>query len=185
MSNTAAAVTSAIAYFGGGCFWCTEAIFNELRGVSEVISGYAGGTHPNPNYFKVSEELTGHAEVVKVVFDPAVITYDQLLDVFFHTHNPTSLNQQGYDQGTQYRSLILTDTADQEKAAQAAIAKYQPEFSEPIVTEVAPLKEFFTAEEYHQKYYQHNQNERYCQLVIDPKLAKFRQQYKMWLKDAT
>jgi peptide-methionine (S)-S-oxide reductase len=172
------------AYFGGGCFWCTKAVFQELRGVSKVTSGYAGGTHPSPTYFKVSEELTGHAEIIEVEFDPAQITYGQLLDVFFHTHNPTTLNQQGADVGTQYRSIILSTSDAQQTEAKNYKAQLQQEgeFADPIVTEIKPLEKFFPAEEYHRDYYRRNQGVPYCEVVISPKMAKFHQRYQKLIK---
>lgn len=170
------------AYFGGGCFWCTEAIFERVRGVTQVISGYAGGTHPHPNYFKVSEELTGHAEVVEISFDPQQIKYQQLLDIFFHTHNPTTKNKQGNDEGTHYRSIILYANDEQKILAETALKAYQNDWSDPIVTEVQPLDTFHPAEEYHQEYYERNRQEQYCQLVIEPKLDHFQKRYQALLK---
>lgn len=167
------------AVFGGGCFWCTEAVFGKLRGIEEITSGYAGGTHSNPSYFLVSEELTGHAEVIKIQFDPSVIRYDQLVDIFWHVHDPTSLNQQGADVGTQYRSIILYTSDEQKKIAEESLAaiKKTDEFHAPIVTQIQALDTFFTAEEYHQKYYERNQNQPYCQIVISPKIEKLLVKY--------
>jgi len=145
-----------VAVFGGGCFWCTEAVFSQLKGVKNLTSGYAGGTHQNPNYFLVSEELTGHAEVIKIEFDPHLISYPQLLDIFWHVHDPTSVNQQGADVGTQYRSIILYTTPLQQQQAEESKAQLNAagEYPSPIMTEIKELTKFFTAEEYHQKYYQ-------------------------------
>lgn len=168
-----------VAVFGGGCFWCTEAVFSRLRGVETITSGYAGGKTANPNYFQVSEELTGHAEVIKLEFDPSVISYDQLLDIFWHVHDPTTLNQQGADVGTQYRSIILYTTDEQKQKAEAYLAqlKTSNEFRSPIVTEIKALDQFYTAEEYHQRYYERNADQPYCQVVITPKVQKLLQKY--------
>jgi methionine-S-sulfoxide reductase len=172
------------AVFGGGCFWCTEAVFLRLKGVESVTSGYAGGTHSNPNYFLVSEELTGHAEVVKLEFDSSVITYNQLLDVFWNVHDSTTLNQQGADVGTQYRSIILYTTEEQRQLAEKMKAELKSSgaFRDPIVTEIKELDHFFTAEEYHQKYYDRNTTQPYCDLIISPKITKLLQKYKHLLR---
>ncbi len=172
------------AYFGGGCFWCTEAVFNRLKGVAKVTPGYAGGKTPNPTYFRVSEGNTGHAEVIEVEFDPAVISYDQLLDVFFHTHNPTTLSQQGADVGTQYRSVILFASEDQKAQAEAMKKqlKESSEFNQPIVTEIKELDAFYPAEKSHLQYYENNREDRYCQVVIDPKIEHFRRRFEKLLK---
>lgn len=169
-----------IAVFGGGCFWCTEAVFQRVRGVVSVQSGYAGGNTNNPTDEEVYSGRTNHAEVLKIEFDPSIIAYDELLDIFFHTHDPTTLNQQGADVGTQYRSIILTTTDEQNEFATKAIQRLadSKEFSAPIVTQVQPLKEFFNAEDYHANYYTNNENAPYCQLVIAPKLQKFLEKYK-------
>ncbi|OGE82569.1 MAG: peptide-methionine (S)-S-oxide reductase [Candidatus Doudnabacteria bacterium RIFCSPHIGHO2_01_FULL_49_9] len=156
--------------FGGGCFWCTEAIFAELKGVVSVIPGYAGGESDKPNYDQVSGGGTGHAEVIKIEFDPSIISFHDLLEVFFATHDPTTPNQQGADVGTQYRSLILYTTPEQKTEAEKLL---QLNF----VTEIKPLDRFYDAEEYHKNYYNNNQSAPYCQLVINPKLDKFRQQF--------
>lgn len=167
------------AVFGGGCFWCTEAIFQRLRGISSVVPGYAGGSASNPSYFRVSEGLTGHAEVIKIEFDPQVITYTQLLDIFFHTHNPTTLNQQGADTGTQYRSVIFYTSAAQHQAAQKIKAELSQtgEFASPIVTKIEALDQFYTAEEYHQNYFNRNQTQPYCDVVISPKIHTLLSKY--------
>lgn len=174
-----------VAVFGGGCFWCTEAVFSRLKGIETVTSGYAGGKVANPSYFQVSEELTGHAEVVKLEFDPSIITYNQLLDIFWHVHDPTTLNQQGADVGSQYRSIILFTTEEQKHLAQSALAtlKTSNEFRSPIVTEIQPLDAFYTAEEYHQRYYERNEDQPYCQVVITPKVQKLLQKYGDLLKE--
>jgi peptide-methionine (S)-S-oxide reductase len=170
---------SEVAVFGGGCFWCTEAVFQRLKGVVKVVSGYAGGKIPNPSYDRVSVGTTGHAEVVEITFQPDQISYQQLLQVFFVVHDPTTLNQQGYDKGTQYRSVIFTTSTEQAQQANKYITELteQREFENPIVTEVVPLDQFFTAEEYHQNYYNNNQAQPYCQLVINPKLDKLFKQF--------
>lgn len=164
-----------IAYFGGGCFWCTEAIFSRLKGVSLVTSGYAGGKMENPNYDAVSSGTTGHAEVVRVEFDPDIISYDTLLDVFWETHDPTSLNQQGADIGTQYRSIILTTNNKQLETARKKMPK-------KAVTEIKKLDKFYDAESYHKNYYEHNHDQPYCQLVISPKIKKLFQAFPKLIK---
>src|SRR5687768_15034875 len=161
------------AVLAGGCFWCTEAIFNDVIGVNRVESGYAGGHVPNPTYKQICNGDTGHAEVVQIEFDPSKVTYDKLLDVFWAAHDPTTLNRQGADVGTQYRSIILTEGDEQKKAAEQSKQKAQAEFKEPIVTQIEPLKTFYKAEDYHQNYYNQNANSNpYCSVVIRPKLQK-------------
>jgi peptide-methionine (S)-S-oxide reductase len=168
-----------VATLGGGCFWCLEAVFQRLRGVSRVVSGYAGGHVANPSYEAVCTGRTGHAEVVQVHFDPAVISYRDLLSVFFTIHDPTSLNRQGADVGTQYRSVIFYHSPEQKKAAQDVINALTTErvWRDPIVTEISPLPEFYPAEDYHQDYYNRNPNQPYCQVVVAPKVAKLRQHF--------
>lgn len=161
-----------IAVFGGGCFWCTEAIFQNLKGVTKVVSGYAGGKTPNPTYEKLHSANTGHAEVIEIEFDPNIISYEKLLEVFFATHNPTTPNRQGNDVGEEYRSIILTTTPEQESTALNYIKKIKSEFSGPVITEIQTLDQFYPAETYHQNYYQTNANQPYCQVVISPKLKK-------------
>ena len=170
---------SQIATLGGGCFWCLEAVYEQLKGVVRVESGYAGGFVPNPTYEQVSTGRTGHAEVVQVTSDPGSITYREILEVFFSIHDPTTLNRQGADVGTQYRSVILTHDAEQRAIAREVIAWVEGEkiWDDPIVTEVAPLEAFYRAEDYHQEYYRRNQGQLYCQVVIAPKVAKFRKQH--------
>lgn len=165
-----------IATLGGGCFWCTEAVFQELEGVEHVESGYTGGDNPNPTYQEICRGNTGHAEAVQVHFDPSVISYGEILEVFFLTHDPTTLDQQGADIGTQYRSAIFYHSREQREAAEELIAKLEANdvFDAPIVTEVAELDEFYVAESYHQDYYRQNASQGYCTVVIDPKMAKFR-----------
>jgi len=167
------------AYFGGGCFWCTEAIFQKLKGVLSVKPGYAGGTTEKPTYEEVCMGNTGHAEVIEVTYDPTIISYLTLLDVFFHTHNPTTRNMQGRDVGSQYRSIILYTSPDQQKEAEEYIQKLNAdkEYPNPIVTEVAPLTMFYEAEEYHKNYYTKNPNNAYCSYVITPKISEFQERY--------
>lgn len=173
-----------IAVFGGGCFWCTEAIFRELRGVSSVTPGYTGGAVKNPSYEQVSSGTTGHAESIRIEFDPKVISYRDFLEVFFATHDPTTVNQQGNDAGEHYRSVIFYTRPEQKAEAEKYIEELavSGEYHAPIVTEVKPLGEFYEAEEYHQRYYENNPDKPYCRLIINPKLAKLREKYKKFLK---
>jgi peptide-methionine (S)-S-oxide reductase len=173
-----------VATLAGGCFWCLEAVFQGLKGVERVVSGYAGGSVPNPSYEEVCGGGTGHAEVVQVTFDPAVLRYRDLLDVFFAIHDPTTLNRQGADVGTQYRSAIYYHSPEQERTAHAAIAEIERAgvFDAPIVTEVAPFTVFYPAEEYHQDYFRRNPGQGYCRAVIAPKVAKFRKEHLERLK---
>jgi peptide-methionine (S)-S-oxide reductase len=172
------------ATLAGGCFWCLEAVFADLRGVARVVSGYAGGDVPNPSYQAVCSGTTGHAEVVQVTFDPQVVSFAELLEVFFTIHDPTTLNRQGGDIGTQYRSAIFYHSPEQKETAERLISQFDAEgvWNAPIVTEVAPLTVFYPAEDYHQEYYQNNQNQPYCRAVIAPKVSKFRQKYLEKLK---
>jgi peptide-methionine (S)-S-oxide reductase len=172
------------ATLGGGCFWCLEAIFEEVAGVNKVVSGFAGGHTDRPSYREVCGGDTGHAEVIQITYDPAVVSYDELLAIFFSMHDPTTVDRQGADVGSQYRSLILTHDDGQRAAAQALIARLTAEkvFDRPIVTSVEPLDRFFPAEEYHQDYYQRNQSQGYCQAVIAPKMVKFRAEHAEQLK---
>jgi peptide-methionine (S)-S-oxide reductase len=167
------------ATFGGGCFWCLEAVFEQLKGVTGVVSGYAGGTVAHPTYERVCGGRTGHAEVTQVSFDPSVISYRDLLDVFFSIHDPTTVDRQGADVGPQYRSIILTHSDEQRQAALEAIRSVEREgvWSDPLVTEVAPLSEFYPAEKGHQGYFRRNEGQRYCQVVIAPKVAAFRSRH--------
>jgi peptide-methionine (S)-S-oxide reductase len=169
---------------GGGCFWCLEAVFEELAGVTRVESGYAGGHIPHPTYKQVCSGNTGHAEVVQVTFDPHKVSLEEILTVFFGTHDPTTLNRQGADSGTQYRSIILYQDAAQKQAAERLIHEMEAEkvFKNPIVTEVEPLEAFYPAEDYHQEYYRENPEQAYCQYVIAPKLEKFRKRFHDMLK---
>ncbi len=173
-----------VATLGGGCFWCIEAVFQYVRGVTTVESGYMGGKHPNPSYEAVCTGVTGHAEVVQVTFDPAVVTYHDVLQIFFAVHDPTTLNRQGNDVGTQYRSVIFYHSPEQAAAAKELIADLTADniFPSPIVTEVSPAQPFYPAETYHQEYFMRNPNQPYCAYLIAPKLAKFRQQFTAKLK---
>ena len=169
----------AVATFGNGCFWCTEAIFQQLKGVKTVLPGYTGGEVKNPSYKEVCAGSTGHAEAIQITYDPSVISYRELLDVFFYTHDPTTLNRQGGDVGTQYRSAIFFDNKEQESDAVKIIEQLTSEgvYSDPIVTEVVEIGIFYKAEEYHQNYYNNNKNQGYCRAVINPKLDKFMKKY--------
>lgn len=173
------------ATFGSGCFWCTEAIFENLNGVTSVVSGYAGGHVDNPTYEEVCTGTTGHAEVTQITYDPNIISFDELLEVFWKTHDPTTLNRQGNDVGTQYRSVIFYHNEEQKELAE----KYKAEldksgaWDDPIVTEISPFTNFYVAEEYHQDYYMNNPNQGYCAFVIAPKLEKFKKVFKDKLKN--
>ncbi len=169
---------------GGGCFWCLEAVYDQLRGVTDVVSGYTGGRTPNPSYEAICTGRTGHAEVVQVRFDTEVIGFEDILHVFFTIHDPTTLNRQGNDVGTQYRSAIYYHSPEQKQTAEAVIAQMTAEqvWPRPIVTEVTPLDRFYPAEDYHQEYFVKHPNAGYCQVVVAPKVAKFRQKYMQQLK---
>lgn len=169
-------MTLELATFGGGCFWCLEPIFEDVAGVQSVEVGYAGGSVKNPSYEAVCGGSTGHAEVIQVQFDPKKITYRKLLEIFFQMHDPTTLNRQGADIGTQYRSIILTHDEDQKSTAEAVIQAVNDsgDWDKPVVTQVVPLDHFYKAEEYHQQYYKKNPWAGYCQMVIRPKVAKFK-----------
>ena len=175
-----------IATLGGGCFWCVEAIYQDLIGVNEVISGYAGGYVQNPSYQAVCAGTTGHAEVIQVHFDPEVISFEDILYVFWRVHDPTTLNRQGADVGTQYRSVILYESEVQKEIAQRSLAETGASglYEHPLVTEIAPLEDFYPAEAYHQNYYRTNPNQPYCRVVIDPKVRKFRKSFQEKLKTA-
>jgi peptide-methionine (S)-S-oxide reductase len=163
-----------LATFGGGCFWCTEAVLQRIEGVLSVASGYAGGATPNPTYEEVCTGETGHAEVIQVAFDPSFVSFDEILDIFWQAHDPTTVDRQGGDVGTQYRSIILYATEEQKVKAEASRARAQKKFRDPIVTEIRPLERFWKAEDYHQNYYNAHQNVPYCRMVISPKLAKLK-----------
>lgn len=173
------------ATFGGGCFWCTESVFKQLKGVKQVESGYAGGTIDNPTYQQVCTGKTGHAEVIQVIFDPETISYRELLEVFFATHDPTTLNRQGNDVGTQYRSVIFYHNEVQKGIAEQLIKEYDQsgDFPQPIVTALEPFMVFFRAEDYHQNYFERNPYHAYCRAVIPPKLKKLRKHFKDKLKE--
>ena len=169
----------AVATFGNGCFWCTEAIFQQLKGVESVYPGYTGGSVKNPSYREVCTGTTGHAEAIQIKYDPSVINYRELLDIFFYTHDPTTLNRQGNDVGTQYRSAIFYHDEEQKAAAEEIISQLTSEkvYDDPIVTEVTPMDVFYMAEDYHKNYYLNNKNQGYCRAVINPKLDKFMKKY--------
>ncbi len=173
-----------IATFAGGCFWCIEAVFDELKGVESVESGYSGGTVANPSYRLVCTGTTGHAETARITFDPKAISFKQILEVFFTVHDPTTLNRQGADVGTQYRSAIFYHNEEQKKIAEQVIREITDAklWDAPIVTEVTPFKNFYLAEDYHQEYFANNPDQGYCRVVIAPKVAKFRQHYRELLK---
>ena len=174
-----------LATLGGGCFWCTEAVFELVRGVNQVVSGYAGGHVEHPSYEQVCGKQTGHAEVVQIHFNPTVISYRDLLLIFFATHDPTTPNRQGNDVGPQYRSVIYTHSAEQQQIAQDVIAELTQQglFAGPIVTEVAPFLNFYPAEGYHQEYFRNNPGNPYCGFVINPKVTKFRKQFASLVKE--
>jgi peptide-methionine (S)-S-oxide reductase len=175
-----------IATLGGGCFWCTEAAFLELKGVGKVESGYSGGKIPNPSYSQVCSGTTGHAEVVQLVFDPKVISFKQILQVFFTIHDPTTLNRQGADVGTQYRSVIFFHNAEQRQVAEEVIREFEAAqiWKAPIVTQLVPFESFHKAEDYHQNYFKQNPGQPYCQIFIAPKIAKLRTRYAQKLRVA-
>ena len=174
-ADTKPASSTELATVGGGCFWCTEAVIERLPGVKKVISGYAGGQTVNPTYEDICTGRTGHAEVIQIEFDPAMISYDKILEVFFEAHDPTTLNRQGADEGTQYRSVIFYHNEAQQKAAARAKIAAQALWPDPIVTEVSPLTKFYVAEKYHQDYFRNNPNQGYCTFVIKPKMKKLEQ----------
>lgn len=173
-----------LATFGAGCFWCTEAVFQNVKGVSKVVSGYAGGKVKNPTYREICTGTTGHAEVAQITFDPSKVSFEELLEVFWNTHDPTTLNKQGADEGTQYRSVVFYHTDDQRQATidykkQLEASKV---FKNPIVTEISPLPDYYPAENYHQNYFELNPNQSYCQYVVRPKVEKFKKQFQSKLK---
>ena len=169
---------TSIATFGGGCYWCTEAIFQMLPGVKSVVSGFAGGTKENPTYKEVCSGTTGHAEVIQVEYDPKTVSYEKLLETFWEAHDPTTLNRQGNDSGTQYRSIILYNNDAEKAVAEKSKAAAQKNFSNPIVTEIVPLTRFYKAQEDHQNFYRSNPNYGYCRVVIQPKVEKFEKKLK-------
>ena len=172
------------ATLAGGCFWCVEAVFDDLRGVADVVSGYSGGHTENPTYAQVCSEATGHAEVIQVKFDPSEVSFKEILQVFFAVHDPTTLNRQGHDVGTQYRSAIFYHDDEQKRVAEEVIKEITAEgvFDAPIVTEVTPFEKFYEAEDYHQEYFANNPNQPYCAAVVAPKVSKFRQKFLTRLK---
>jgi peptide-methionine (S)-S-oxide reductase len=172
------------ATLGGGCFWCLEAVYKELRGVGRVVSGYAGGRTPDPTYEQVCSGATGHAEVVQITYDPARVSFRELLEVFFTIHDPTTLNRQGADVGTQYRSAVFYHTPEQKEEAERVIRELSAErvWPSPVVTEVVPLEVFYPAEDYHQDYFERNPYQGYCRMVVAPKVSKFRRQFLEKLK---
>ncbi|MFZ5510292.1 MAG: peptide-methionine (S)-S-oxide reductase MsrA [Pseudomonadota bacterium] len=182
--NQPAPQNAQIALLGGGCFWCLEAVFDQLQGVTDVVSGYSGGHLPNPSYQQVCNGDTGHAEVVRVTFDPDVISFRDILEVFFAIHDPTTRDRQGNDVGPQYRSVIFYQDDRQRQEAQSLIRQLDAAglWAAPIVTEVAPAGEFYPAEDYHQEYFRRNGTQSYCQVVVAPKVAKFRKQFASRLK---
>jgi peptide-methionine (S)-S-oxide reductase len=172
-----------LATFGAGCFWCVEAVYQQLKGVSSVVSGYSGGHVENPTYEQVTSGKTGHAEVAQIEFDPETISYEELLEVFFETHDPTTLNRQGNDVGAQYRSIIFYHDETQREVAERVRSSYDASgtWKRPIVTEIVPFTDFYVAEDYHQNYYRNNPNQGYCRYVIRPKLEKLEQTFKLKL----
>lgn len=170
------------ATLGGGCFWCVEAIYQDLKGVQKVVSGYAGGSVANPTYKEICTGTTGHAEVIQVIFDPALIRYDEILEIFFTVHDPTTLNRQGNDVGTQYRSVIFYHSEAQKDIAEKVKNDAAAIWDDPIVTEIAPRTQFYKAEDYHQNYYKDNPYQPYCAYIISPKVKKFREKYMDKLK---
>lgn len=175
-------MSTEFATLAGGCFWCLEAVYGKLEGVWKVESGYAGGSVPNPSYQAVCTGETGHAEVVQMEFDPSIITFEELLHVFFAVHDPTTLNRQGADIGTQYRSAIFYHSDEQKATAEKVIAAVAAEWKNPIVTEVVPLDTFYRAEQYHQNYFAINPNQPYCAAIVAPKVKKFKQKFEFKLK---
>lgn len=172
-------MAQAIATLGGGCFWCVEAVYDDLKGVSDVVSGYSGGHVPNPTYQQICNKTTGHAEVIQVAYDPDVVSFAELLDVFFTVHDPTTLNRQGNDVGPQYRSAIFYHNDEQKRIAEEKIAEFDQKgvWPNPIVTEVTAFDTFYEAEDYHQEYFANNPNAGYCRVIIAPKVAKFRKEF--------
>jgi peptide-methionine (S)-S-oxide reductase len=184
-TDTMSSTTMQEATFGAGCFWCVEAVFEEVKGIKSAVAGYAGGELSNPTYRQVSSGQTGHAEVARITYDPSVISYEQLLEIFWHTHNPTTKNRQGADVGPQYRSAIFYHNEKQKEIAEQSLEKTDKSdlWEDPIVTEIEPLSNYSQAENYHQNYYKNNPNAGYCQVVIAPKLKKFRKDFPHLLKD--
>jgi peptide-methionine (S)-S-oxide reductase len=182
--NMKSSETDRIATFGAGCFWCTEAVFERLEGVEKVVSGYSGGSVKNPTYREVTGGRTGHAEVCQVHYNPDIISYEELLEVFWHTHDPTTLNRQGNDVGSQYRSVILYHSEEQKRIAEGSKASMDASgtFSDPIVTEITEFSNFYKAEDYHQDYFRNNPSQPYCTFIVKPKIEKFRAKFQYKLK---
>ena len=172
------------ATLGGGCFWCVEAVYQDVQGVHQVVSGYAGGHVENPTYKQVVSKKTGHAEVIQITYDPAVISYEEILEIFWHVHDPTTLNRQGNDVGPQYRSIILYHNDTQKEIAERSRTAAASHWPNPIVTEIVPLTKFYEGEDYHQNYYKDNPYQPYCMMVISPKVRKFRKSFQAKLKAA-
>ncbi len=174
-----------VATFGGGCFWCTEAIFKRIKGVEDVVSGYSGGVRPDPSYEQVTTGTTGHAESIQVEFDPSIISYARLIEIFFNLHDPTTLNRQGADEGTQYRSVIFYHSEKQKEEAEKVRDEIVDSgiYHDPIITETVPFENFYTAEEYHQNFYENNKNQGYCSYVINPKIQKLLKEYGREVKE--
>lgn len=183
--NALSGSSTQLATLGGGCFWCIEAVFERVRGVEKVVSGYSGGKRENPTYEQVTTGATGHAEVVQVHFDPGILSYRQILEIFFAMHDPTTLDRQGADVGTQYRSVVFYHDDSQKETAEALLAEFERDavFPDPVVTELSPLSVFYEAEKYHQDYYDNNPGQGYCRVVIAPKVNKLRAKYAELLKD--
>ncbi len=183
--NQSESTTIRTATFGGGCFWCTEAVYDRVKGVRKVTSGYSGGKVPNPTYTQVCTGSTGHAEVIQVEFDPDEISFEQILDIFFHTHDPTTLNRQGADVGTQYRSAVFYHDDEQKLLTEKVIKELNAsgEFDDPIVTKLEKFEKFYPAEDYHQNYFEQNPGQPYCQVVVGPKVSKFQKRYQAMLKE--
>jgi peptide-methionine (S)-S-oxide reductase len=177
------AMSESIATLAGGCFWCLEAVYQEVRGVEKVVSGYSGGRIDNPNFDKIHMRNTGHAEAVQITFDPGVIAYSKILEIFYSIHDPTTLNRQGYDEGEEYRSIIFYHNQIQKKTADEITENFATKaWREPIVTQIVPFERFWPAEDYHQNFYKSNANVGYCRVIINPKLEKFKKQFKDLLK---
>jgi len=183
--NNAMPATLDTTVLGAGCFWCVEAVFQNLKGVTSVLPGYSGGTVLNPTYKQVCGGTTGHAEVAQIIFDKTQISFQEILEVFFKTHDPTTMNRQGADEGTQYRSAIFYNSQEQKQVAEQAVVDAQKYWDDKIVTEITKLDKFYVAEDYHQNYYNNNKEQSYCKFVINPKIQKFKKEFKDKIKDST
>lgn len=176
-------MTEEIATLAGGCFWCTEAVFQEVKGVSEVVSGYSGGKTKNPTYTQMHEQETGHAECIQIKFDPTIVSFEEIIQVFYYTHNPTTLNQDGANYGTEYRSIIFYHNKEQKRIAEDVTKNFASSiWDDPIVTEITEFEAFYPAEDYHQDFFKNNPSQAYCQLIINPKLEKFRKKFESLLR---